>query len=193
MYNLDILLKLKELKIDIKEYLLLKIVEDCSLSLLENLYLRELIKLREEKYIIGNNLSFKGEELLKSIEKNKTSTVDYNKLHLSLQNKLLSLTNKKQFMVGGKYSFLPNKIDFSNKLKNVILKYKLKDIDKIEKLLLLHIEKAVKERFQYISLLGYYISKDGKSQLYDDYESYEENEKFIEPEKIEPKKIKNLF
>ena len=37
MYNLDVLLKLKELNMEVKEYLLLKIVEDCSLSLLDSM------------------------------------------------------------------------------------------------------------------------------------------------------------
>ena len=68
------------------------------------------------------------------VEGKKTKSIDYDKLHLTLQNKLLSLTGKKQFMVGGKYAFLNNKLDFTNKLKGVISKYKLKDFNKLEKL-----------------------------------------------------------
>ena len=72
-------------------------------------------------------------------------------------------------MVQKKYSFLPNVVDFNNKLKQVVSKYKLKDSKRIEDLLLLHINKAVEAKFEYISLLNYYISKDNKSQLADDY------------------------
>lgn len=194
MYDLNILLKLKENNISINKYILLKIIEDCSLSLFKEEYLQELVNLKLEGILNAElELTTKGMELLQSIEEKKTKSIDYDKLHLTLQNKLLSLTGKKQYMVNGKYSFLSNKIDFTNKLKNVITKYKLKDFNKIEKLLILHIEKAVKEKFQYISLIGYYISKDGKSQLYDDYEGYEENEKETVKEQIEPKEIKNLF
>lgn len=178
MYNLDTLLNLKKENITINKYILLKIIEDCSLSSFKEDYREELVSLKLEGIINSElELTTKGMELLQIIEGKKTKSIDYDKLHLTLQNKLLSLTGKKQFMVGGKYNFIPNKIDMTTKLKGVITKYKLKDFNKIEKLLILHIEKAVKEKFQYISLIGYYISKDGKSQLYDDYESFEENEK----------------
>ena len=178
MYNLDILLNLKKENITINKYILLKIIEDCSLSSFKEDYREELVNFKFEGLINSElELTTKGMELLQSIEGKKTKSIDYDKLHLTLQNKLLSLTGKKQYMVGGKYNFIPNKIDMTTKLKGVITKYKLKDFNKIEKLLILHIEKAVKEKFQYISLIGYYISKDGKSQLYDDYESFEENEK----------------
>lgn len=194
MYNLDILLNLKKENITINKYILLKIIEDCSLSSFKEDYREELVNLKLEGLINSElELTTKGMELLQSIEGKKTKSIDYDKLHLTLQNKLLSLTGKKQFMVGGKYAFLSNKLDFTNKLKGVISKYKLKDFNKLEKLLILHIEKAVKEKFQYISLMNYYISKDGKSQLYDDYEGYEENEKETVKEQIEPKEIKNLF
>lgn len=194
MYDLNTLLKLKKEKVSINRYIILKIIEDCSLSLFKEDCREELVKLKIEGIINSElELTTKGMELLQSIEGKKTKSIDYDKLHLTLQDKLLSLTGKKQFMVGGKYAFLSNKLDFTNKLKGVITKYKLKDFSKLEKLLILHIEKAVKEKFQYISLMNYYISKDGKSQLYDDYEGYEENEKVVKPEKIEPKEIKNLF
>ena len=194
MYNLDILLNLKKENITINRYILLKIIEDCSLSSFKEDYREELVSLKLEGIVNSDlELTTKGMDLLQSIEGKKTKSIDYDKLHLTLQNKLLSLTGKKQFMVGGKYNFLSNKLDFTNKLKGVISKYKLKDFNKLEKLLILHIEKAVKEKFQYISLMNYYISKDNKSQLYDDYEGYEENEKIVKPEKIEPKEIKNLF
>lgn len=178
MYDLNTLLKLKKERVSINRYIILKIIEDCSLSLFKEDYREELVNLKLEGIINSElELTTKGMELLQSIEGKKTKLIDYDKLHLTLQDKLLSLTGKKQFMVGGKYAFLSNKLDFTNKLKGVITKYKLKDFNKIEKLLILHIEKAVKEKFQYISLIGYYISKDGKSQLYDDYESFEENVK----------------
>jgi hypothetical protein len=172
----------------------LKIIEDCSLSLFKEDYREELVSLKLEGIINSElELTTKGMELLQSIEGKKTKSIDYDKLHLTLQNKLLSLTGKKQFMVGGKYSFIPNKIDMTTKLKGVITKYKLKDFNKIEKLLTLHIEKSVRDNFKYSILLGYYISKDGKSTLATDYESFEENEKEEVKENIEPKEIKNLF
>lgn len=184
MYDLNTLLKLKKEKVSINKYILLKIIEDCSLSLFKEDYREELVNLKIEG-LLNNNLELtpKAITLLSVIESEKTKLIDYDGLYLKLQNKLLSLTGKKQFMVGGKYSFLPNKIDMTNKLKTVVIKYKLKDFSKLEKLLILHIEKAVKEKFQYVSLLGYYISKDGKSQLSDDYEGYEENEKEVQIQK----------
>jgi hypothetical protein len=122
-------------------------------------------------------LTTKSYEILKEIEgKNDTKGINYPLLHKKLQDELFKLTGERQYRVDGKYSFFPNLKDFTDKLKKVVLKYKLKDYNKIETILLNHIRKAVKANFKYIPLLGYYISKDSKSMLVDDYENFIEGQ-----------------
>jgi len=172
MYNLDYLLKIKENHLTVKEYLLFKIIEDGSLFLFKEEYIDELIKIKKEDYIDNNqNLTNKAYQILNKIDGNKLKEINYEKLLIKLQTHLKSLSGKDQYKVQGKYNFLPNKVDFQNRLKKVILKYKLKDNDKIEKLLLNHITTAFKANFSYVPLLQYYILKDSQSQLVTDYEN----------------------
>lgn len=185
MYNLDILLNLKRENITINRYILLKIIEDCSLSLFKEDHLEELVNLKIEGLISTDlELTTKGIELLQKVEgNNNKKTVSYEGLYKQLQEELQKLTGKKQKMVEGRYAFLPNFTDFSTKLKQTVTKYKLNNLSKIEKLLLLHVQKAVKANFKYVTLIGYYISKDGKSQLATDFDNYEENNKEIQLQK----------
>jgi hypothetical protein len=194
MYNLDVLLNLKKLNISLEKYFLLKIIEDCSLSFFKENYLELLVKLKIEGLVSPElQLTKKGIDLLLSVEsKNVKIPTNFDELHKKCKAELKKLTGKEQYMVQKKYSFIPNVVDFNNKLKQVVSKYKLKDSKRIEDLLLLHINKAVEAKFEYISLLNYYISKDNKSQLADDYFSDVSIEK-EEKEKIEPKQIKDLF
>ena len=172
MYNLDILLKLKELNISLEKYILLKIIEDCSLSFFKQDYLELLVTLKIEGFVNAElELTKKGIELLQSIENQKVKSVNFNELHELCKEELKRLTGKSQYMVAKKYAFINNQVDFNNKLKSVCVKYKLKDINRIKELLLLHINKAVEAKFEFTQLLGYYISKENKSTLADDYYS----------------------
>lgn len=192
MYNLDVLLKLKEKNVSLTRYILLKIIEDCSLNLFNDVYLKELVNLKLEGYVYSENtLTPKAKKLLEELQ-GKSKKASFEELHSKLQNEMLALTGKKQYMVQKKYSFIPNITDLTTKLRQVIVKYKLKDLDKIESLLINHIRKGVKEKFQYIPLILYYISKDGNSSLASDYF----NEDSLEQEtkvNIEPQEIKSLF
>jgi len=171
MYNLDYLLKIKENHLTVKEYLLFRIIEDGSLFLFKEEYIDEIIKAKKESYIDNNvNLTNKAYEVLNKIEGNRQKEVNYEKLLIKLQTYLKTLSGKDQYKVQGKYNFLPNKVDFQNRLKKVILKYKLKDSNKVEKLLLNYVNLAYKANFSYVQLLQYYIMKDSQSQLATDYE-----------------------
>jgi hypothetical protein len=178
MYNLETLLKIKELGLSVRYYLLLKLVEDNALFNFREEYLDILVDCKTQGLLTNTEeLTTKGYEILKEIEgKNDTKGINYPLLHKKLQDELFRLTGERQYRVDGKYSFFPNLKDFTDKLKKVVLKYKLKDYNKIETILLNHIRKAVKANFKYIPLLGYYISKDSKSMLVDDYENFIEGQ-----------------
>lgn len=181
MYNLDILLRLKENNISINMYILLKIIEDCSLSFFKEDNIELIVNLKMDGYLTSElELTKKATDLLGILEDKKESKIVNNEsLYAKLKEELFKLTGRKQYMVSGSYAFIPNFTDFNIKLKQTIVKYKLKDLSKVESLLLLHIQKAVKANFKYVTLIGYYISKDNKSQLATDYDNYEENEKEI--------------
>ena len=178
MYNLETLLKIKELGLSVRYYLLLKLVEDNALFNFREEYLDIIVDCKTQGFLTNTEeLTTKSYEILKEIEgKNDTKGINYPLLHKKLQDELFRLTGERQYRVDGKYSFFPNLKDFTDKLKKVVLKYKLKDYNKIETILLNHIRKAVKANFKYIPLLGYYISKDSKSMLVDDYENFIEGQ-----------------
>ncbi len=178
MYDLNILLKLKENNISINKYILLKIIEDCSLSLFKEEYLQELVNLKLEGILNAElELTTKGMELLQSIEEKKTKSIDYDKLHLTLQNKLLSLKGKKQIEGFGGVYFIPNKTELKEFLTRFWNKYpKYKDLDKISKILQKHIETCSKKN-SFAPAIKYYIYKQGVgSQLASAIENYEEQE-----------------
>jgi hypothetical protein len=74
-------------------------------------------------------------------------------------------------MLQGKYAFIPNEKDLKLRLQKVIKEYQLNDLQKVEKTLLLYLEKCHKARFEYVSTLEYYILKDKTSKLATDYEN----------------------
>ena len=123
---------------------------------------------------------------------NKKEINKFIELYKTLQNELVRLTGKKQIKANGAYTFLCNEVDLKNKLSKVIIKYKLKDWEKIKKLLLLHIQKAKKQNFDKVMLVGYYIEKNGNSTLASDYDGFAIGEEKIN-ENIQPKEIKTLF
>lgn len=133
--------------------------------------------LKEKDYISNNNkLTIKSKELLDQLQKEEVNTNFYSNLHKNLQEKMIYLTGKKQKILQGKYAFLPNEKDLKLRLQKVIKEYKLNDLQKVEKVLLLYIEKCNKARFEYTSTVEYYILKDKSSRLATDYDNYNEEE-----------------
>lgn len=133
--------------------------------------------LKQEDYISDNNkLTLKGKELLDQLQKEEISTDFYSSLHKNLQEKMISLTGKKQKMLQGKYAFLLNEKDLKLRLQKIIKEYQLNDLQKVEKVLLLYIEKCNKARFEYVSTIEYYLTKDKISKFVTDYENYNEEE-----------------
>lgn len=123
--------------------------------------------------------------------KPKKEKLDFTNIHSKLQTRLKELTGKSQYKVQNKYNFLPSEKDLITALQKVCVKYKLKDVQKIQNLLLLHCEKSVKANFEYTLLLGYYISKNGISALASDMENTEE---IVQESEIKPNiDSKNLF
>jgi hypothetical protein len=99
-------------------------------------------------------------------------------LHQKLQDRLIEKTGKKQqrpIVRGTAYSFFPNLADFSKVLLKVIILYKLKDFDKIDKCLIRFLDRKVREN-SWTPLLNYYIMKDGASALVTDMGNTEEEE-----------------
>ena len=128
--------------------------------------------LKTQEYVSDNNkLTLLGKELLDQLQKEEVSTDFYSNLYKNLQQKMISLTGKKQKLLQGKYAFLPNEKDLKLRLQKVIKEYQLSDLQKIEKVLLLYVEKCNKARFEYVSTIEYYITKDKTSRLATDYEN----------------------
>lgn len=98
----------------------------------------------------------------------------YNDLYEKCQQAMIDKYGKKQKMIdikGKDYPLMCNLIDFTKKLKKVVMTYKLDDFSKIEKCLLNFIDKPTGA-----AQLKYYIEKNGESQLATDYELYEDEE-----------------
>lgn len=155
----------------------------------DNSYNRKFQNLRELGFLaLNNKLTLEGKNLIefeigKSDFLKKEETVKekipenyFDNLHTKLQDKLYNLTGKKQNMLQSKYAFLCNKSDLQKRLAKVIKDYKLKDLDKIEKILLNYVTKCVATRFDKVHLIQYFIIKDGNSILATIYENYEEEE-----------------
>lgn len=140
----------------------------------------------------GNNLLLnhtniieKSDHITPYIEKNiSTIKESFNyfqwtlNLHKKCEEKLVFLTGKKQVRdkINGKsYSFLPNILDLRNTLSRVIKIYKLNDYDKIEKTILMYINKCFRAK-QWFPILGYYIMKNSLSSMVTDMQNLEELE-----------------
>lgn len=115
---------------------------------------------------------------------------NYAELHKKLQDILLREKKVKQIKIQEKYSFLCNFYDLESKLKKVILKYGITDMDKVEKVLIRYVEECCKKNFSYVQLVEYYIEKSGVSKFYSDYENFEEK---IEIPKTKIDDVKKLF
>lgn len=99
-------------------------------------------------------------------------------LHTKIQDKLVEYTGNKQIRdkIGSvSYSFLPNPTDLGKVLSKVIVLYKLKDLDAIERCIFKFIDRKNKEN-KWFPILGYYITKDHKSQLVTDLENMDDGD-----------------
>ena len=186
-----------------------KVVYDTELSILDYLILLNVYYKSEEEFLkderfrghfaylqqlgylgLNNKLTLEGKNLIEfeigipSYEA-KVTTNFYVELHKKLQDRLLELTGKKQQVLQGKYSFLCNSKDLQKKLSKVISSYSLKDLNRVEKILLNYVSKCVKSRFDKVQLIEYFIMKDNVSALATQYENYEDQE---EDNKIESTK-----
>ena len=176
----ELLKKILNSPITILDYLILEHIANNTAQ--EHIQDEDLIKvhinkLKEKDYISNNNkLTIKSKELLDQLQKEDINTDFYSNLHRNLQEKMISLTGKKQKMLQGKYAFLPNEKDLKLRLQKVIKEYQLTDFQKIEKVLLLYVEKCNKARFEYTPTIEYYILKDKTSRLVTDYENYSEED-----------------
>lgn len=185
MYNLQVLLNIQKTSLSFEDYLVLKIIEDKAMYEFNIAKLETSINfLKINQYITWDGkLTDKGIKMISEIEKKKTTT-NYDSIFLSLQNELQKLTGSKQKtdkISGKSYSFMPNCQDFNSRLGKVISKYKLKDLSKVEKTLLLYIRKCHKAQ-NWFPTLTYYIEKEGISRLATDYENYTENTTLINKE-----------
>jgi hypothetical protein len=193
------LAKCAEKNYDFKAYIALRVIEDGVNYIFPNEYFTEIYNnLKANHYIYSETqLTPKAKELLKEISEVKMSKkVDtgVNQLYIACQEELLKITGKKQktSKINGKsYSFLPNFVDFQDKIEKTCKKYQLNDKEQLKKVLLQYINKCNKED-NWFPILEYYIMKDNKSKLATDYISFEEKQEETEV-KIEPKDIKNLF
>ena len=192
----ELLKKILNSPITILDYLILEHIANNTAQ--EHIQDEDLIKvhinkLKEKDYISNNNkLTLKSKELLDKLQKEEVSSDFYSNLHKNLQEKMISLTGKKQKILQGKYAFLPNEKDLKLRLQKVIKEYKLNDLQKIEKVLLLYVEKCNKARFEYTPTIEYYILKEKSSRLATDYLNDLEEVEEIK-EQINPQEIKQLF
>lgn len=123
------------------------------------------------------------EELVPMV--NSLTIINYESIYNNVKEALVKKCGKPQYNIdikGSKYPLMCNFIDFKNKLNKVIKKYKLEDINKVETILINHVNKLQSP------LLKYYIEKDNSSNLASDYECYVEVKPVVN--KIE---TKNLF
>ena len=164
----------------IEEYIYLRIKEDGCEYIFNGIIpvKKEMLLLNSLIYPEGN-LTPKGKELLKEISREKVSKkvdIGINQLYIACQEELQRLVGKKQktSKISGKsYSFLPNFVDFQDKIEKSCKKYQLNDKEQLKKVLLQYINKCYKEN-NWFPILEYYIMKDNKSKLATDYVSFEE-------------------
>ena len=170
----ELIKKILNSPISILDYLILEhIVNNTAKEFIEdeNIGIKSQLNLLKLQEFVSNNnkLTLKGKTLLDQLQKEEISTDFYSNLHKNLQEKMISLTGKKQKMLQGKYAFLPNEKDLKLRLQKVIKEYQLNDLQKVEKVLLLYVEKCNKARFEYTPTVEYYIWKEKSSRLATDY------------------------
>lgn len=121
-------------------------------------------------------------EKIETVEKieNANEGIDYGdwviKLYAKCKTKLLELTGKRQVRdtINGKaYPFLPNSTDLGKVTLRAIQAYNLDDFDKIEKSIILYIERCAKTN-SWFPILQYYIMKNGASTMVTEMETMDE-------------------
>ena len=137
------------------------------------IFLTSELSLANKGYILHfeDTITPKGIKLIEEINGVVSSKIDnkYELLHKKLQTELLTLTQKRQKNLQGKYPFLPNSKDLATRLSKIIKKYKLDDWNRVEKLLIDYIYTCHKANFEYVQTIEYYIEKLGSSKLATDY------------------------
>lgn len=182
--NYQQLQKIEENGISVLDYIvLLNVYYRSEAEFLRNEEYQHMFRvLQLQGYLSNNNkLTLEGKNLIEfevGIPKyeSKVDSDYFVELHKKLQTRLFELTGKKQNMLQGKYAFLCNAKDLQNKLTKVITKYDLKDLNRIEKILLNYVNKCVKARFDKVQLIEYFIMKDNISALATAYDNYEDTE-----------------
>ena len=184
MEELIKVLKIKDKILDLEHVFLLRIIDKYNIYDYKEYVLNlefKLNYLRINGYIDNNTIpeiTNKTKELFSKIDGIKQINIkyDFKALHEKLQKELLTLTGKKQKKVDNKWDFLLNSIDLSQRLKDFNKIYKINDWEKIEKLLVLHVQTAVKNNFEKIRLIKYYIlgQHNKGSDLYTDYCNFDE-------------------
>lgn len=181
----------------IDEYVYLRIKEDGCEYIFNGI-----IPVKKEMLILNSliypegNLTPKGKELLKEISGEKVPKkvdIGTNQLYITCQEELQKLVGKKQktSKINGKsYSFLPNFVDFQDKIEKSCKKYQLNNKEQLKKVLLQYINKCYKED-NWFPILEYYIMKDNRSKLATDYVSFEEKGETKQKEEL--KNTKDLF
>lgn len=191
----ELIKKILNSPITILDYLILEHIQNntTDIFLKDISFIKHFEFLKLQEFVSDNNkLTLKGKELLDQLQKEETNTDFYSSLHKNLQEKMISLTGKKQKMLQGKYAFIPNEKDLKLRLQKVIKEYQLNDLQKVEKVLLLYVEKCNKARFEYTPTLEYYIWKEKSSRLATDYLNDLEEVEQIK-EQVNPQEIKQLF
>jgi hypothetical protein len=117
------------------------------------------------------NIINKNEQIIEN--KQQTFSQWVAALHTKLENKIIELTGSKNVNItvnGVKYPYLCNVVDLEGKLKKAIGRYKMEDLNRIEKCLLKHCEIRNKKLLMYI----YREKGDASSDLALDYDNYVE-------------------
>lgn len=199
--NKEIIRKLLEKGLSVNSLVYLLLCQENEEELIQKIDLSSGIAtnywLLTNGYILTNNtITEKSKKLIEELFGKVSNKIDisnkWHDLHKELQDTLFQLTGKKQAKANGDYTFLCNERDLQHKLARVITKYKLTDWEKIKKLLVLHIHKAYKQKFEKVFLVQYYIEKNGMSALASDYENFVEKEEGI-IKKEELTNTKELF
>lgn len=215
--NKQKLIKLLSKGIDVNQFCILELIskgEDLS-SITESKVSGWILLLKKKQLLDENGgISVQGSFLLSEIaglEENAVekeepdqkpvlqSKFDYNgwvnELHKKLQDRMVALTGKKQKVISERYSFLCNAADLGGQLSKIINRYKIikEEFPKIETILLRHIDNSFKAKWDKVSLVYYYILKDGHSRLITDLENFEEEPEEKEDLNIKLIDTKNLF
>lgn len=98
-------------------------------------------------------------------------------LHQKCIDKIEAATGKKNVTAKIKtstYSFIPSRWeDLANPIKRFMRFYKVKDLDKIEIVILAYVQRCLDNK-NYFPLLKYYIIKDGVSEMINDIDNFDE-------------------